>query len=999
MNSTLSDSISPRISHFFYLALIFLLLLLVGQSTSSTSLAAFPNTEAVIAQNVPDRTIADQPMTPFINNNAVTLFYDDFSGDLSNWSVEYGNWYIEQEALVGDAYDYPMRASIYAGDPAWTDYVFQTQVVTQTLNTVMFLRSSEPWQNEYCLEFRWDGSSDSPNTYYVSKFQDGVFYELTLGYVESPVPITSSSLLTVLISGNHMVIYIDDQYVTEIVDANPIPNGRIGLGVLWDTATFDDVLVSTVPPVMVYPQQERKFAEAGDTITYTLELVNHTGLTDSFDLEILPGNVWTTTLSTDQVGPVAEGGSITFTTWVDVPTVAIPGDNSTARIQATSVTSPTVYTTTAILNTTAFTSTLAYVSAGDYIVLVDTGLHIPVDSIDLTQYDCMLPQQVKFTPNLDQLYVYCTHRNKLLVFDTSDNTYLATITLPTSGYHGDMTFTRDGAYVVVGADDSDNVYVIDTATFTIIKTVHTVFPMGMDTHPYLPQIYIGGYTCCYYGYVQVLDTTTFTIVKTIRTGWYVHDVQVSPDGQWLYASDSAEGGGIYKIDPHTNAIVGNILGNWRLSDIKLTPDSSKLFAIDYSNEAIAIFDATNFTYLTSIWIGVNAQEMELTCDGSELWMVNALGTIPVLNTLDYTIPYHIPMPYGEARGIAMCSPVSTGIFVRKIANKMNASPGELVDFTLSFYNYGVDDVNDIVITDTLPAFLNYVEGSLHASSGIYDHQNGVITWTGDMTSTYSVDVTFQATIAQNAAFGTSITNSVIFNTPTDTYTRSSIIEIVPYFVYMPCTSKACGPTYFDNFSNPDSGWPIGDNANSKLGYLNGEYQILVKPAGRVVFAYHDFGINDYRVELDARPASHLYGGVGIIFDITDDGFYLYEINDGWYSLWRYNSGDWAEIIPWRQSASIQPGYASNHMEVVRIQSEIRLYVNDHWLVTTNDGTYHGGVLGMQSDSFYADFDGRFDNFTVTTGVCIDTRVSMIAPSNDSGFETRWMEQASGTIQR
>ena len=138
-------------------------------------------------------------------------------------------------------------ALIYAGDPAWTDYVFQTQVITETENTIMVLKSSEPGITEYRVEFWWQGSYAYPNKYNAYKYLNGNFEELPGGFGTSPIPITQTSLLKVQIIGSHLTLFVDDQFVADIVDLNPLPSGKIGLGVWNVTATFDDVLVSTPP--------------------------------------------------------------------------------------------------------------------------------------------------------------------------------------------------------------------------------------------------------------------------------------------------------------------------------------------------------------------------------------------------------------------------------------------------------------------------------------------------------------------------------------------------------------------------------------------------------------------------------------------------------------------------------------------------------------------------------------------------------------------------------
>ena len=743
------------------------------------------------------------------------------------------------------------------------------------------------------------------------------------------------------------------------------------------------------PPVVLYPIDETSYVKAGESITYTLELANYTGEIDSFNLDILPGNVWTTTLSTEQVGPIENGGNAYLTARVDVPPAAQAGDNSVATIQASSVTSPTVYTATSILDTIAYTSTSAYVITSHKLFLVDQFLYTSVGSIDLTQYGCMIAYKAILSPNIAQLYVACFQNQTIIVFNTFDNSYLTSITLPDWNYHGDITFTRDGAYAVVGGDSITDIYVIDTSTYSIVKTVHSFYTTSLATHPYLPYIYIGGFEG-YNGFIQVLDTRTFTIDKTIGLGFIpARDVQCSPDGQWVYATGGVM---IFKINAQTNEIVDQLTRPHDVYTLSVAPDSNKFFTSS-AGGALEVFGAQSFTYITTIYLPDNLMmDLQFTCDGSELWAANGTEHMPVIDPNDYTIPHQILIPNEDPIGIAMCSPISTGVFARKAADLTHASPGEKVRYTISLYNYSPDNLDNALITDTLPITLNYMIGSLHSTSGNAAYQDGVITWTGPLTSSMSVDVDFTARVDQSVSFGDSITNSALFNIHSETYTRSATINIVPYQLLMPCVTRACGPFYFDNFSDPNSGWPIEDTQHAVMGYRDGEYQIYVRDAGWLVFAYQDLGVTDYMVEMDTRPAAHLNGGTGIIFSLTESGFYLFEISDGWFSLWRYDPGGWAQMIGWRRSSALNPGFATNHLAVVRKQMEIRLYANSYLIGQTNDYTYSGTRVGMVSDAFTENYDGRFDNFAVTKGVCIGGYSSTLTPAATSTIKDFWFSQ-------
>lgn len=221
-----------------------------------------------------------------------------------------------------------------------------------------------------------------------------------------------------------------------------------------------------------------------------------------------------------------------------------------------------------------------------------------------------------------------------------------------------------------------------------------------------------------------------------------------------------------------------------------------------------------------------------------------------------------------------------------------------------------------------------------------------------------------------------------------------------YLCYLPSLSKPCPSIFTDNFSNPSSGWLIDNNANYSMGYLNGEYQILIKQADWMAYDWEDFGVSDYRVEVDARPAGHLDDGVSLVFGGTDTGFYLFDVSNGRCSLWRNASGPWiwTALVNWTSSPAIHGGSQTNRLKVVCSGSNITLYVNDQMLITGSDRTYLGSGLGMAAEAYSANFDARFDNFNVYTGARISASTAAMSANSGVSFEGSGMNHGAGGLR-
>ena len=191
-------------------------------------------------------------------------------------------------------------------------------------------------------------------------------------------------------------------------------------------------------------------------------------------------------------------------------------------------------------------------------------------------------------------------------------------------------------------------------------------------------------------------------------------------------------------------------------------------------------------------------------------------------------------------------------------------------------------------------------------------------------------------------------------------------------VFLPCTfSKYC-PDFFDNFSNPASGWENGEDDYVRSEYLDGEFRIMSKNDQYFyIFGAPTCTRENYSVQVDARWVGSPGGSYGILFGIVGDfeQFYIFDINTdyGDYRLWRYDGNTFHTSIPLTTSGAIQPGNATNHLKVQRVGSQIRLEINGSNLGTWNDRNISGstgvGILSMPYDGEPVS-DARFDNFSV-----------------------------------
>lgn len=133
-----------------------------------------------------------------------------------------------------------------------------------------------------------------------------------------------------------------------------------------------------------------------------------------------------------------------------------------------------------------------------------------------------------------------------------------------------------------------------------------------------------------------------------------------------------------------------------------------------------------------------------------------------------------------------------GLEIEKTVDAINGLAGDTLNYTIVFSNTGIETACGVAMTDTVPAKLDVITGTVaatKASTGIYDlYEDGLIRWEGDLASGEAVTVTFQATINDTAAGGLALINAAratASNYPTEMY-NSALTEVTElYAVYLP----------------------------------------------------------------------------------------------------------------------------------------------------------------------------------------------------------------------
>lgn len=189
-------------------------------------------------------------------------------------------------------------------------------------------------------------------------------------------------------------------------------------------------------------------------------------------------------------------------------------------------------------------------------------------------------------------------------------------------------------------------------------------------------------------------------------------------------------------------------------------------------------------------------------------------------------------------------------------------------------------------------------------------------------------------------------------------------------IFLPLSLRNFCPDFYDNFSYPTSGWSVIDNPYLISGYNEGEFQVRTKNDKYIyLFAAPNCDRDNYLVGVDARWAGQPGAAYGLIFNIKGsfNEYYLFFVNSeyGVYWLDYYGPAGRRSVIRLTESARIKPDSAINHLQVMRYEDRISLYVNGTKINQVTDkhitGNGGSGFFTVPYEN-HGDTDARIDNF-------------------------------------
>lgn len=557
------------------------------------------------------------------------------------------------------------------------------------------------------------------------------------------------------------------------------------------------------------------------------------------------------------------------------------------------------------------------------------------------------------------------------------------ITYGTSATDGgnDIIQTSDNGYIVVGYLGTGGAWVMSLKNDGTINWQKDFIENGIGnsatsvTELSDNSIIVGGYvnpdsanTSAWIANIELDGTVNWQKIFSGLGTSYIRALQQTTDGGLILVGEytaNAEQALIIKTD-NTGTI------EWQ-KGINVGPSSERFIAVQQStdNDFIAAgWTANNNTFDMDI----------LLVKLDNLGKVDRCPLIQDSNSIAQAIDF--PYVDGSAdaisstpTAIAIPAAISESSLPLKVtcpyppisiskSGPTSAIGGCPITYTLTITNNMASSVTGVLITDTVPLGANYLGGG--------SLNNNVVKWTIPILSageSSSQEFSVEATQM--------ITNHDYWVSTSEGYSTKGqipVITSISNLVFLPVSlNNYCG-NFFDDFSNPSSGWYVNDDAYVRSEYLNGEFRVLSKQSGYVyVYSAPGCAREYYSVAADVRWAANKGAEYGLLLGINNgfDEYYMFLVSADYqdYGLLKRTSNGWVSVVDFTPNNAIHQGTSINHLEAVYQNGDMILKVNGVtlgvWFVGYANMPTWAGIVSHPYENMPTS-DARFDNFSVQT---------------------------------
>jgi hypothetical protein len=175
--------------------------------------------------------------------------------------------------------------------------------------------------------------------------------------------------------------------------------------------------------------------------------------------------------------------------------------------------------------------------------------------------------------------------------------------------------------------------------------------------------------------------------------------------------------------------------------------------------------------------------------------------------------------------------------------------------------------------------------------------------------------------------------------------------------------------FYDDFSNPATGWERFTSAEGTMDYDGGGYRFLVNALQANFWSTPGKSFKDVRMEVDvAKLSGPDENRIGLVCRFLENNYYFFMVSsDGYYTIGKYIGGNALQLgqSEMQYNDSIHTGLAVNHLRADCVGNSLTFYVNGDPVAQAQDTDLVEGDVGLLAGTFtQPGVDVIFDNFVV-----------------------------------
>lgn len=500
-----------------------------------------------------------------------------------------------------------------------------------------------------------------------------------------------------------------------------------------------------------------------------------------------------------------------------------------------------------------------------------------------------------------------------------------------------------------------------------LHTEGSFTPIAAAGDPARERVFLSHYGGPFYDpNIMVINSTTATSMGTIYNDLYASPLVLNPDGSRLFAYTPYENNRhVYVYNTSTLAEVNNYPVATPLHDM-VASSRGRLYTSGglFTNRAVHVYDAQTGAELAQI---PQPGDAYLAVHGDRLYAA--------INK-QYG-PYWMTLAAYDISGPTPVALYSTQYEYGTIELDVSPDGTFLVGRNSDGYSVDVYDTADLSHlarldprNDGAPDHL-HVGGVAISTDGELIHLHDVRHVYSYNSASYELERFYRHPYHSDTVLLTPLAGQDIMLGDNDTVRFYAPERGRAHLACL--TYNYCRSYISDDFSNPASGWPVGDSGDVRYAYENGQYRMLFREKEIMSIVTRGDVWNQSRMVAIEGQVAAGSGWWGLVFYINSDWsrFYTLEIMpaEQLYIWTSYSATKGFILLDYGTRGAIRTGSAWNRIEVTSNPYGTVIVTINGVSIPRPIPNYGVGRMGLTASSLERDTDFRFDNYVFAAKNC------------------------------